>query len=390
VTTLATPHVRWPFFEARHFDLATRFAHWVSVNLTQYEADEGGNGKAARLIFEALGRDGWLRTTATSDGQGAVLDLRSVCLLREICGQSSAIADVALSEPWLGALPLMLGASAELKRKYLPGYFAGSLLPAFALSEPDAGSDVRALTTSARKDGSHFVINGRKTWTSNSGLADLYIVVAQLQRGNGGSDIAAFAVEPDDGGIVLEERLQVMSPHTVGTWRLEDCRVPADRLIGRIDAGLQVALRALEIFRPTVGAAAIGFARRALDEALQRSLSRRTFGKPLAEHQMIQAKLADMATELDAATLLVYRAAWNSDVDGRSSRESSMAKLHATESAHRIIDDAVQIFGGMGVRKGQVVERLYRHARAFRIFDGTSEIQKLIIARSLLADVAAG
>jgi alkylation response protein AidB-like acyl-CoA dehydrogenase len=181
-----------------------------------------------------------------------------------------------------------------------------------------------------------------------------------------------------------------MSPHTVGTWRLEDCRVPADRLIGRIDAGLQVALRALEIFRPTVGAAAIGFARRALDEALQRSLSRRTFGKPLAEHQMIQAKLADMATELDAATLLVYRAAWNSDVDGRSSRESSMAKLHATESAHRIIDDAVQIFGGMGVRKGQVVERLYRHARAFRIFDGTSEIQKLIIARSLLADVAAG
>ena len=387
---MATPHVRWPFFEARHFDLATRFAHWVSVNLTQYEADEGGDGKAARLIFEALGRDGWLRTTATSDGQGAVLDLRSVCLLRDICGQSSAIADVALSEPWLGALPLMLGASAELKRKYLPGYFAGSLLPAFALSEPDAGSDVRALTTSARKDGSHFVINGRKTWTSNSGLADLYIVVAQLQRGNGGSDIAAFAVEPDDGGIVLEERLQVMSPHTVGTWRLEDCRVPADRLIGRIDAGLQVALRALEIFRPTVGAAAIGFARRALDEALQRSLSRRTFGKPLAEHQMIQAKLADMATELDAATLLVYRAAWNSDVDGRSSRESSMAKLHATESAHRIIDDAVQIFGGMGVRKGQVVERLYRHARAFRIFDGTSEIQKLIIARSLLADVAAG
>lgn len=387
---MATPHVRWPFFEARHFDLATRFAHWVSVNLTQYEADEGGDGKAARLIFEALGRDGWLRTTATSDGQGAVLDLRSVCLLREICGQSSAIADVALSEPWLGALPLMLGASAELKRKYLPGYFAGSLLPAFALSEPDAGSDVRALTTSARKDGSHFVINGRKTWTSNSGLADLYIVVAQLQRGNGGSDIAAFAVEPDDGGIVLEERLQVMSPHTVGTWRLEDCRVPADRLIGRIDAGLQVALRALEIFRPTVGAAAIGFARRALDEALQRSLSRRTFGKPLAEHQMIQAKLADMATELDAATLLVYRAAWNSDVGGRSSRESSMAKLHATESAHRIIDDAVQIFGGMGVRKGQVVERLYRHARAFRIFDGTSEIQKLIIARSLLADVAAG
>jgi acyl-CoA dehydrogenase len=388
VTILATPHLRWPFFEARHFNLATRFAHWTSVNLKPFQDNEGGDGKAARLIFEALGRDGWLQSTSASDGQGAVLDLRAICLLREICGQSSAIADVALSEPWLGALPLMLGASAELKQKYLPGYFSGALLPAFALSEPEAGSDVRAITTSARKDGSHFVINGRKTWTSNCGLADLYIVFARLERGNARGDIAAFAVEPDDGGFVLEERLQVMSPHTVGTWRLEDCRVPAGRLIGGIDAGLPIALRALEIFRPTVGAAAIGFARRALDEAVQRSLSRRTFGKPLAEHQMIQAKLADMATELDAATLLVYRAAWNSDVGARGGREASMAKLYATESAHRIIDNAVQIFGGMGVRKGEVVERLYRHNRACRIFDGTSEIQKLIIARSLLEDAA--
>jgi acyl-CoA dehydrogenase len=385
---LATPHVRWPLFEERHFDLATRFAHWASANLEPYEADEGGDGSAARLIFEALGRDGWLRSTSASDGQGAVLDLRAVCLLREICGQSSAIADVGLSEPWLGALPLMLGASAELKRKYLPGYFSGSLLPAFALSEPGAGSDVKALTTSARKEGSHYVINGRKTWTSNCGLADLYIVFSRIDRGKGRSDIAAFAVEPDDGGIVLEKRLEVMSPHTVGTWRLEECRVPASRLIGRLDAGLQIALHSLEIFRPTVGAAAIGFARRALDEAVQRSLSRRAFQKPLAEHQLIQAKLAEMATELDAATLLVYRAAWNSDLGGRSGQESSMAKLYATESAHRIIDNAVQIFGGMGVTRGEVVERLYRHVRAFRIFDGTSEIQKLIIARSLLADAS--
>jgi acyl-CoA dehydrogenase len=319
-TVLATPHVRWPLFEARHFDLATRFAHWASVNLKPYEADEGGDGRAARLIFEALGRDGWLRSTSASDGQGAVLDLRAVCLLREICGQSSAIADVALSEPWLGALPLMLGASAELKQKYLPGYFSGSLLPAFALSEPDAGSDVKAIATSARKEGGHFVINGRKTWTSNCGLADLYIVFSRLDRGKGKNDIAAFAVEPGDGGIVLEKRIEVMSPHTVGTWRLEECRVPASRLIGRPDAGLQIALRSLEIFRPTVGAAATGFARRALDEAVRRSLSRRAFKKPLAEHQMIQAKLAEMATELDAATLLVYRAAWNSDLGGKAAR----------------------------------------------------------------------
>jgi acyl-CoA dehydrogenase len=383
---LAVPHARWPLFEERHRELATRFSHWAAINLASYEADEGGDGRTARLIFEALGRDGWLQSTSASSGQGEELDLRAVCLLREICGQSSAIADVALSEPWLGALPLMLGASAELKRKYLPGYLAGSLLPAFALSEPDAGSDVQALTTFARREGSHFVINGRKTWTSNFGLADFYIVFSRLDGENDRSDIAAFVVEPDDGGLVLEERLQVMSPHTVGTWRLEECRVPASRLIGQAGAGLQIALRSLEIFRPTVGAAAIGFARRALDEAVQRSLSRRAFKKPIAEHQMIQARLAEMATELDAATLLVYRAAWSSDVGGGNGMESSMAKLYATESAHRIIDNAVQIFGGMGVRKGEVVERLYRHVRAFRIFDGTSEIQKLIIARSLLAD----
>ncbi|MEN3348166.1 MAG: acyl-CoA dehydrogenase [Bradyrhizobium sp.] len=382
------PHAHWPLFEARHADLAGRFSRWVSANLAQYEADEGGDGKAARLIFAALGRDGWLQSTSAFDGAGAALDLRAICLLREICGQSSAIADVALSEPWLGALPLMLAASAELKAKYLPGYLAGSLLPAFALSEPAAGSDVGAITTSARKDGNSFIINGCKTWTSNCGLADLYVVFARLDRARGNGDIAAFAVEPGDAGIVFETRHAVMSPHTVGTWRLQDCRVPAGRLIGPVDAGLQLALRTLAIFRPTVGAAAVGFARRALDEALRRSLSRRAFKKPIAEHQMVQAKLADMATELDAATLLVYRAAWGFDSGDGSDRDASMAKLYATESAHRIIDDAVQIFGGMGVRKGEAVERLYRHVRAFRIFDGTSEIQKLIIARSLLADAA--
>ncbi|WP_420968701.1 acyl-CoA dehydrogenase family protein [Bradyrhizobium sp. B120] len=383
---MATSHLHWPLFEARHSELATRFADWANVNLTPHEADEGGDGRAARLIFEALGRDGWLRSTSASDEHGMALDLRAVCLLREICGQSSAIADVALSEPWLGALPLIVGGSAELRRKYLPGYLAGSMLPAFALSEPDAGSDIQAITTSARREGSHFVINGRKTWTSNCGLADLYIVFSRLDGEQGRSGIAAFAVEPADGGLVFERRLEVLSPHTVGTWRLEECRVPASRLIGGAGAGLRTALRSLEIFRPTVGAAAVGFARRALDEAVRRSLSRRAFNKPIAEHQLIQAKLAEMATDLDAATLLVYRAAWNADTGGGSGSESSMAKLYASEAAHRIIDSAVQIFGGMGVTKGEVVERLYRHVRAFRIFDGTSEIQKLIIARSLLAD----
>jgi acyl-CoA dehydrogenase len=384
---MATPHVHLPFFEARHRELATRFASWVSANLTRFEDDEGGDGKAAREIFEALGRDGWLQLTSPSGDESTTPDLRAVCLLREICGQSSVIADVALSEPWLGALPLILASSIEQKRKYLPRYLAGRLLPAFALSEPGAGSDVQAITTHARKDGSHFVINGCKTWTSNCGLADLYIVFAGIDDGADKPGIAAFAVEPDDGGLVLKERLKVMSPHTVGTWCLEDCRIPADRLIGTTGRGLQIALRSLELFRPTVGAAAIGFARRALDEAVQRSLSRVAFKKPIAEHQLIQAKLADMATELDAATLLVYRAAWNPGA--MSGRDSAMAKLYASESAHRIIDSAVQIFGGLGVKHGETIERLYRHVRAFRIFDGTSEIQKLIIARGLLAETSA-
>ncbi len=194
-------HLHWPFFDPRHRELAMGFAHWVSATLTPYEADEGGDGKTARRIFAALGRDGWLRSTAPRDEPGATLDLRSICLLREICGRSSGFADVALSEPWLGALPLMLAGSAELKRRYLPGYLAGSLLPAFALSEPDAGSDVRAITTFARRDGDHFVINGRKTWTSNCGLADVYVVFARLGDDPGGSTMAAFAIEPGDGGL---------------------------------------------------------------------------------------------------------------------------------------------------------------------------------------------
>jgi acyl-CoA dehydrogenase len=244
---------------------------------------------------------------------------------------------------------------------------------------------VQAITTTARQEGDHFVLNGRKTWTSNSGLADLYVVFARLDGEAGMSGISTFVVEAGDRGLVLEERLNVMPPHTVGTWRLEDCRIPVSRLVGSPGAGLQIALRALEIFRPTVGAATVGFARRALQEALRRSLTRSAFKKPIAEHQLIQAKLADMATELDAAALLVYRAAWQADTDANGiAKEAAMAKLFASEAAQRIVDEAVQIFGGLGVTKGETVERLYRHVRAFRIFDGTSEMQKLIIARNLL------
>jgi acyl-CoA dehydrogenase len=228
-------------------------------------------------------------------------------------------------------------------------------------------------------------LNGRKTWTSNAGLADLYVVFARMDGGAGKESISAFVVEADDGGIVVEERLDVLPPHSVATWRLEDCRVPVERLLGQPGKGMKIALSALELFRPTVGAAALGFARRAMDEALARSTARSTFKKPISEHQLIQAKLADMVVKVDASALLVYRAAWTHDVGEKDiGREAAIAKLFSSEAAQEVIDEAVQIFGGLGMVRGIVVERLYRHIRAFRIFDGTSEIQRLIIARDLL------
>lgn len=305
--------------------------------------------------------------------------------MREISAFSSAIADVALSEPWLGILPIALFGSDELRDELLPGYLSGRLLPAFALSEPDAGSDAAAIATTARRDGDHYVINGRKTWTSNSGLADFYVVFARLQGQEGAGAIAAFAIDGRAQGIALEQRLSVLPPHTVGTWTLTDCRVPSHRLIGEVGQGFKIAMGVLEVFRPTVGAAPLGFARRAMTEAIERSVGRTAFRKALSEHQLIQAKLADMAVGVDAAALLVYRAAWQHDATDQSiSREAAIAKLYSTETAFEIIDQAVQVFGGLGIVRGTTVERLFRHSRAFRIFDGTSEIQRLIIARNLL------
>jgi acyl-CoA dehydrogenase len=381
-------HLRWPFFDDGHRTLAAEFSEWSVRELAAYEADEGYDGQAARRIFKALGRGGWLRKTLPVEAlpsQTPRLDLRKISLLREICAYSSAIADVALSEPWLGILPISLAASFELKARYLAGFSEGRLLPAFALSEPAAGSDVSAIQTTARLEGSHYVLNGRKTWTSNAGLADLYVVFARMTSGPEENAISAFVVEPGDGGLVFEECLKVMSPHSVGTWRLDNCRVPAARLLGEPGEGKKIALSALELFRPTVGAAALGFSRRAMDEAVARSLARVAFDKPISEHQLVQAKLADMAVTTDASALLVYRAAWTHDTGATSiGREAAVAKLFSTEGGQRVVDEAVQIFGGLGLVEGAVVERLYRHIRAFRIFDGTSEIQRLIIARDLL------
>jgi acyl-CoA dehydrogenase len=379
------PHLSWPFFIRGHRKFAPAFAQWATSQLLEFQQEEGGDGVAARKIFERLAQSSWLRKTLVkparaSDRPG--IDLRSVCLLREICGYSSAMADVALSEPWLAILPIALYASRALRENLLPRYLSGRMLPAFALSEPGAGSDAAAITTTAYREGNHYVINGRKTWTSNSGLADLYVVFARLEGPEGAGAISAFAVDGRARGITLDERLSVSAPHTVGTWTL---RVPAERLIGEPGEGFKIAMSVLEAFRPTVGAATLGFARRAMEEAVRHSLTRTAFNKPISEHQLVQAKLADMAVRIDAAALLVYRAAWQYDTgDKHIAREAAIAKYFSTESACEVIDQAVQIFGGLGVLRGTVVERLFRHSRAFRIFDGTSEIQQLIIARNVL------
>ena len=375
-------HLDWPFFQSAHRELADRFNTWVADNLTAFEADEGGDGRTARAIFELLARDQWLEMSLPrGTGGNDVLDLRTMSIIRERCAYSSAISDVAISEPWLGILPIALFGSQALRAEYLRQYLAGKLLPAFALSEPEAGSDAAAITTTARRQGSHYVLCGRKTWTSNCGLADLYIVFARLDE----AGITAFAVDGRAEGISLDERLRVLSPHTVGTWTLDECRVPLDQVIGEPGQGMKIATAVLQIFRPTVGAAAVGFARRALREALTRCVERTTFKKAIAEHQLVQAKLASMVARIDASALLVYRSAWQHDCNSKdNSRAAAIAKWQATEAACSVIDEAVQLFGGQGVLHGTVVERLYRHARAFRIFDGTSEIQQLIIARDLL------
>ena len=365
------------------------FRQWAASELPKYEDDEGGDGKAAREIFQRLGMGKWLENTIPGSlgARGDKHDLRTICLMREILGYGSAIADVAFSEPWISILPIALYGSEQMKKELLPAYLRGEMLPAFALSEPGAGSDAGSIETRAQLDGDHYVILGRKTWTSNSGLADVYVVFARTGEAPGANGITAFLVDGRLPGITLEERLAVLTPHTVGTLHFDNVRVPADRLLGQPGQGFEIAKAVLEIFRPTVGAATLGFARRAMDEAIARSMERVAFKKPICEHQLVQAKLAEMAVKVDASALLVYRASWMRDVSGsRITREASIAKLFATEMAQEVVDQALQIFGGLGVMKGMAVERLYRHVRAFRIVDGSSEIQKLIIAKDLLRE----
>ncbi|MGE3771683.1 MAG: acyl-CoA dehydrogenase family protein [Gammaproteobacteria bacterium] len=380
-----TTFLSWPFFEPRHASLARELESWAAAEL--HELDHGDVDRACRELVRRLAAGGWLAhaTLAPEAGAAAKLDVRSLCLLREGLARHDGLADFAFAMQGLGAAPIMLAGSDALRRGYLADVRSGAQIAAFALSEPEAGSDVAALSTCATRDGDDYVLNGTKTWISNGGIADFYTVFARTEAGTGARGLSAFVVDADTPGLEVAARIEVIAPHPLATLSFRDCRVPASRRLGAEGEGFKIAMATLDIFRSTVGAAALGFARRALAEAVAHAQTRMLFGAPLSALQMTQAAIADMAVDVDASALLVYRAAWTKDcAQERVSREAAMAKLHATEAAQRVVDRAVQLFGGRGVTKGVKVEELYREIRALRIYEGASEVQKVIIAQQTL------
>ena len=375
-----------PFLEEHHRVLAEQASRFTRDHVRDAGSSEDEESEARRLVA-TLGSEGLLAWTVPDafDTGGNSLDVRALCIVREQLSYESSLADLMFAMQGLGSFPVTLAGTNDLKRKLLPRVKSGEAIAAFAITEPEAGSDVSAIQTTARRDGAEYIIDGVKTFISNAGLADFYTVFAKTDREKGSKGISAFVVDKNNPGFSFEEKIELIAPHPIGRIRFDGCRVPVSSLLGDEGLGFRIAMTTLDTFRPTVGAAAAGLARRALDEAVNYAKRRVQFGKPISEYQSIQIKLADMATELDAARLLVYRAAWKKDTGAdRVTIEAAMAKLYATEAAGRIIDGAVQIHGGTGVVRGSVVERLYREARALRIYEGTSEIPKLIIAGQLL------
>jgi len=376
-------HLNWPFFEPRHRAFAEKLEAWAVANVAGI--DHHDVDAACRALVAKLGEGGWLQHTAPETEDGSI-DVRTLALAREILAQHSGLADFAFAMQGLGAGPISLFGTAEQRKAWLPKTRAGKAISAFALTEAASGSDVANIATTARRDSHGYVIDGEKYWISNGGIADLYVVFARTNEAPGARGLSAFIVEGGNPGLTIPERIDVIAPHPLARLKFTQCRVSADALIGNPGEGFKIAMATLDVFRTTVGAAALGFARRAMSETVKRVATRKLFGATLAELQMVQGHIADMATEIDAAALLVYRAAWTKDMGAaRVTREAAMAKLFATEAAQRVIDTAVQIHGGDGVRSGHPVETLYREIRALRIYEGASDVQKLIIARSVLA-----
>lgn len=366
----------WPFFEDKHRELSEALEGWCAANLP---VDHSDIDAACIKLVHDLGAAGFLQHSG-----GADLDVRSLCLIRETLARHDGLADFSFAMQGLGMGAVSLFGS-DLHRKWLEKTRTGKALSAFALTEPTSGSDVANIATRAEKSGNEYVLNGEKTWISNGGIADIYVVFARTGEAPGAKGLSAFLVPADTPGFAVEERLETIAPHPLARLSFTDMRLPADAMIGAPGQGFKVSMAVLDVFRSTVGAAALGFARRALDETLSRSKDRKIGGAPLAELQMVQGHIADMALDIDASALLIYRAAWTKDMGApRISREAAMAKLCATDKAQEVIDKAVQIHGGDGVRKGSVVESLYREIRALRIYEGASDVQKIIIARQTL------
>jgi alkylation response protein AidB-like acyl-CoA dehydrogenase len=378
-------YLDWPFFEDRHRALARDLDMWAAAHI----ADRHGNDVDAecKALVRSLGDAGWLRHAVAGieyGGAADVIDTRAICLIRETLARHSGLADFAFAMQGLGSGAISLAGTPQQKERHLTRVARGDAIAAFALSEPDAGSDVAALTCAARTAGEQVILNGEKTWISNGGIADVYVVFARTGEAQGSRGISAFIVEAGTGGLEIAERIEVIAPHPLARLRFSGCRIPVTQRVGAPGEGFKIAMRTLDVFRTSVAAAALGFARRALDEALQRATTRKMFNQTLADFQLTQAKLAQMATTIDSVALLTYRAAWMRDQGQTVTKEAAMAKMTATEGAQQVIDSAVQMWGGMGVVSGHPVERLYREIRALRIYEGATEVQQLIIGRELL------
>ena len=376
--------LNWPFFEDRHRALAEeleRFAAGLTI-------DHADTDAACRALVSALGEAGFLQYSGDLDGQ---LDVRSLCLIRETLARHDGLADFAFAMQGLGTGAISLFGTEAQKQEWLPLTRSGQAISAFALTEPASGSDVANSTMTATRDGDEYVLNGEKTWISNGGIADVYTLFARTGEAPGAKGLSAFIVPADLPGFEVAERLETIAPHPLATLRFTDCRVPASAMIGAPGTGFRIAMSVLDVFRSTVAAAALGFARRALDEALTRVTTRHVQGAPLFDLQMVQGHIADMALDVDAAALLVYRAAWTKDSGApRVTREAAMAKLFATDQAQKVIDRAVQMHGGDGVKSGETVEKLYREIRALRIYEGASDVQRVVIARQTLGQHQGG
>ncbi|MDF1609482.1 acyl-CoA dehydrogenase family protein [Hoeflea sp. YIM 152468] len=378
--------LQWPFFDQAHRVLADRIDEWAGgalAGLDHSDVDETCKG-----LVKRLGEAGWLTHSAVDPADEASrIDVRSLCILRETLARHDGLADFAFAMQGLGTGALSLFGTPEQKTEWLTLTRAGKALSAFALSEPASGSDVANIAMTASRDGNDYVLNGEKTWISNGGIADVYTVFARTGEAPGAKGLSAFVVAADTPGLEIAERLEVVAPHPLARLAFSGCRIPASAMIGKPGDGFRIAMSVLDVFRSTVAAAALGFARRALDESLTRVSERQLFGAPMSDLQMVQGHIADMALDVDAAALLVYRAAWLKDQGApRVSREAAMAKLYATDHAQDVIDKAVQLHGGDGVRKGHIVESLYREIRALRIYEGASDVQKVVIARQTLAN----